>query len=157
MQEAKGRTNKQKTKQTQPQNTNKQTTKTKTTATTQLPFAAGETGETGETETTPSKKLVQHCYERQTFFTREDGITLPYRETFAGEGQVPENDQANQTTKQHKNQNTTKTNPNKKPQQNKPKQQNQPFTLVRRRAQVARARLEQSNKLTRMHRHALRL
>ena len=31
--------------------------------------------------------------------------------TFAGEGQVPENDQANQTTNQHKNQNPTKTNP----------------------------------------------
>ena len=157
MQEAKGRTNKQKTKQAQPQSTNKQTTKTKTTATTQLPFAAGETGETGETETTPSKKLVQHCYERQAFFTREDGITLTYREHSRVKGRF------RKTTKQTKPQNNTRTRTppkrtqTKKPQQNKPKQQNQPFTLVRRRAQVARARLEQSNKLTRMHRHALRL
>ena len=103
MQEAKGRTNKQKTKQTQPQNTNKQTTKTKTTATTQLPFAAGETGETGETETTPSKKLVQHCYERQTFFTREDGITLTYREHSRVKGRF------RKTTKQTKPQNNTRT------------------------------------------------
>ena len=67
--------------------------------------------------------------------------------TFAGERQVPENDQANQTTEQHKNQKPhQKQTQTKKPQQNKPKQQNQPFTLVRRRAQVARPGLEQSKK-----------
>ena len=111
MQEAKGRTNKQKTKQTQPQNTNKQTTKTKTTATTQLPFAAGETGETDETETTPSKKLVQHCYERQTFFTREDGITLTYREHSRVKGRF----------RKRPSKPNHKTTQEPKPHQNKPK------------------------------------
>ena len=88
--------------------------KNKTTATTRLPFAAGETGETGETETTPIKTLVQHCYERQTFFTREDGITLTCREHSRVKGRF------RKTTKQTKPQNNTKTKtPPKQTQTNK--------------------------------------
>ena len=160
MQEAQGRTSTKKTKQGQPKSTNKQTTKTKKkNATTPLPFAAGETGETGETETTPSKKqLVQHCGEEADILHEREWDHTNESQTIADEGQVPENDQANQTTKQHKQPKHNQNKPNKKPQPNKQKQQNQPFTLVRRRAQVARPRLEQSKKkITRMHRHALRL
>ena len=143
---SKGKTSTEKTTQKQKQNTNQKTTKTKPTATTRHPFAAGETGETGETGTTSIKKLVQLCYERQAFFTREDVFTLTCREhsrVKAGSGKRPSKPN-HKTTQKPKT--TPETNPHKKKtQQNKPKHQNQPFTLVRRRAQVARARLEQSN------------
>ena len=102
MQEAKGRQAQRKQHKNK-QNTNKKNTKTKPTATTRHPFAAGETGETGETETTSIKKLVQHCYERQTFFTREDVFTLICREHSRVKASS-ENDQANQTTKEQRNQ-----------------------------------------------------
>ena len=77
---SKEKTGTEKTTQKQKQHTNPKTTKTKQTATTRHPFAAGETGETGETGTMLIKKLVQLCYERQVFFTREDVFTLPCRE-----------------------------------------------------------------------------
>ena len=83
MQEAKGR---DKHQQSQTRATKKHKPK-KTTNTKQkpqptpLPFAASETGETGETETTPSKKTVgpDTAARKQTFFTRENGITLTNR------------------------------------------------------------------------------
>ena len=90
--------------------------------------------------------MVQHCcgaadilHEREWDHTNES-------QTIADEGQVPENDQANQATKQHKQPKHNPNKPNKKPQPNKQEQQNQPFTLVRRRAQVSRPGLEQSEK-----------
>ena len=102
--------------------------------------------------------LVQHCCEAADILHEREWEHTNESQTIADEGQVPENDQANQTTKQHKQPKHNQNKPNKKPQPNKRKQQNQPFTLVRRRAQVARPGLEQSKKkLTRMHRHALRL
>ena len=112
---SKGKTSTEKTTQKQKQNTNPKTTKTKPTATTRHPFAAGETGETGETGTMLIKKLVQLCYERQAFFTREDVFTLPCREhsrVKAGSGKRP---------KQTKPQNNTKT---KNHTKNKPTQKN---------------------------------
>ena len=104
------------------------------------------------------KQLVQHCCEAADILHEREWEHTNESQTIADEGQVPENDQANQTTKQHRQPKHHQNKPNKKPQPNKRKQQNQPFTLVRRKAQVARPGLEQSKKkLTRMHRHALRL
>ena len=111
---SKGKTSTEKTTQKQKQNTNPKTTKTKPTATTQHPFAAGETGETGETGTMLIKKLVQLCYERQVFFTREDVFTLPCRENSrvkAGSGKRPS--KPNRKTTQ-KPKTKTKTNPHQK-------------------------------------------
>ena len=111
---SKGKTSTEKTTQKQKQNTNQKTTKTKPTATTRHPFAAGETGETGETGTTSIKKLVQLCYERQAFFTREDVFTLTCRELSrvkAGSGKRPSKPN-HKTTQKPKT--TPKTNPNKK-------------------------------------------
>ena len=108
---SKGKTSTEKTTQTQKQNTNQKTTKTKPTATTRHP---GETGETGETGTMLIKKLVQLCYERQAFFTREDVFTLPCREhsrVKAGSGKRPSKPN-HKTTQKPKT--TPKTNPQKK-------------------------------------------
>ena len=111
---SKGKTSTEKTTQKQKQNTNPKTTKTKPTATTRHPFAAGETGETGETGTMLIKKLVQLCYERQAFFTREDVFTLPCREhsrVKAGSGKRPSKPN-HKTTQKPKT--TPKTDPHKK-------------------------------------------
>ena len=116
MQEAKGRTNKQKTQtNATTKHKSKKPQKPKQPQPHDFPLQQVKQVKQVRQELRPSKKLVQLCYERQTFFTREDGIHTNISRTFAGEGQVPENDQANQTTKQHKNQKPPpKTNPNKK-------------------------------------------